>query len=57
MVLSWGLVMEEDIVEEGKDVYLRCEVVANPKVYKVGWRHQVEFIEGRRVENRANKDG
>ena len=44
-------------MEEGKDVYLRCEVVANPKVYKVGWRHQVEFIEGRRVENRANKDG
>ena len=39
--LSFGLSLNAELIDEGKDVYLMCEIEANPKVYKIGWRHWV----------------
>ena len=31
--------MNAELIDEGKDVYLKCEIEANPKVYKIIIRH------------------
>jgi hypothetical protein len=41
--LSFGLSMNAELIDEGKDVYFMCEIEANPEVYKIGWRHGVSF--------------
>ena len=41
--LSFGLSLNAELIDEGKDVYLMCEIEANPKVYKIGWRHWVRY--------------
>ena len=41
--LSFGLSMNAELIDEGKDVYFMCEIEANPKVYKIGWRHGVSL--------------
>ena len=33
--------MDGDNIKEGQDVLFRCDVEANPKAYKIGWKHQV----------------
>ncbi|MPC88931.1 hypothetical protein E2C01_083856 [Portunus trituberculatus] len=30
-------------IEEGDDVYFECSIKANPRVYKVVWRHEVRY--------------
>ncbi len=41
--LSLGAGVDASAVEEGKDVYLDCEVRAFPKEYKITWRHNVSI--------------
>ena len=41
--LSFGLSMNAELIDEGKDVYFICEIEANPEVYKIGWRHGVSL--------------
>lgn len=36
--------MNPDDIEEGDDVYFECKVDANPKAYKVIWKHNVSDI-------------
>ena len=35
-----------DQIKEGQDIFFRCTVEANPKVYKIGWRHKVLVVYG-----------
>ena len=39
--LNFGVNLDGDNIKEGQDVFFRCEVEANPKAYKIGWKHQV----------------
>ena len=41
--LSFGLSMNAELIDEGKDVYFMCEIEANPEVYKIGWRQGVSL--------------
>ena len=31
-------------ISEGQDVYMDCDVRANPRIYKVEWIHNVSFL-------------
>jgi len=37
--LSLGSSIDPDAISEGNDVYMDCEIRANPRVYKVEWSH------------------
>ena len=39
--LSFGANLDGSRIKEGQDVLFRCDVEANPKAYKIGWKHQV----------------
>ena len=39
--LRLGPQLQSDIIEEGKDVYLECDVKSNPEVYKIEWKQEV----------------
>ena len=41
MSLAFGAKINPERIDEGNDVYLECNIKANPKVYKVIWRHNV----------------
>ena len=41
--LSLGSSIDPDAISEGNDVYMDCEIRANPRVYKVEWSHNVSF--------------
>jgi hypothetical protein len=33
----------QDGIEEGKDVYFECDVVANPAAFEILWKHNVSY--------------
>ena len=35
--------LNTDDIKEGQDVFFRCEVEANPQVYKISWIHRVRL--------------
>ena len=39
--LSLGSSINPESISEGNDVYMDCEIRANPKAYKVEWSHNV----------------
>ena len=39
--LSLGSSIDPKAISEGNDVYMDCEIRANPKAYKVEWSHNV----------------
>ena len=39
--MSFGANLDGSRIKEGQDVLFRCDVEANPKAYKIGWKHQV----------------
>ena len=41
MRLSLGSSINPESISEGNDVYMDCEIRANPKAYKVEWSHNV----------------
>ena len=41
--MSLGSSIDPDAISEGNDVYMDCEIRANPRVYKVEWSHNVSF--------------
>ena len=41
MRLSLGSSIDPKAISEGNDVYMDCEIRANPKAYKVEWSHNV----------------
>ena len=66
MRLSLGSSIDPKAISEGNDVYMDCEIRANPKAYKVEWSHNVRkkihikenekyifnvFLQGLRVES------
>jgi len=42
--LAFGPNINPEMVDEGNDVYLECNIKANPEVYKVLWRHKDEIV-------------
>ena len=42
--LSLGSSIDPKAISEGNDVYMDCEIRANPKAYKVEWSHNVRKI-------------
>ncbi|XP_047482170.1 hemicentin-1-like [Penaeus chinensis] len=43
--LTLGRMLKAEAIEEKKDVYFRCSVTANPKVYKITWYHNDEIVQ------------
>ena len=46
--LSLGSSIDPDAISEGNDVYMDCEIRANPRVYKVEWYHNVSYYSMKR---------
>ena len=42
--LNLGSGIDRNRISEGQDVYMDCEVRANPRIYKVEWIHNVSYI-------------
>ena len=42
--LSLGSNIDPEAISEGNDVYMDCEIRANPRVYKVEWSHNVNSM-------------
>ena len=42
--LHLGRAVNPRDLEEGDDVYFECQIEANPKAYKVVWRHNVSHF-------------
>ena len=42
--LSLGSSIDPEAISEGNDVYMDCEIRANPKAYKVEWSHNVSTV-------------
>ena len=41
--MSFGANLDGSRIKEGQDVLFRCDVEANPKAYKIGWKHEVRL--------------
>ncbi len=39
--MALGSSIDPSGIAEGNDVYMDCEIKANPKAYKVEWNHNV----------------
>lgn len=39
--LQLGSSLNPEDIEEGDDCYFECKIEANPRTYKVVWRHNV----------------
>ena len=44
--LNLGNGIDRKRISEGQDVYMDCEIRANPRIYKVEWIHNVSFYLG-----------
>ena len=53
--MSLGSSIDPDAISEGNDVYMDCEIRANPRVYKVEWSHNVSFTAKRILESRGTQ--
>ena len=42
--LNLGSGIDRNQISEGQDVYMDCEIRANPRFYKVEWIHNVSCI-------------
>ena len=42
--LNLGSGIDRNQISEGQDVYMDCEIRANPRFYKVEWIHNVSSI-------------
>ena len=42
--LNLGNGIDRNRISEGQDVYMDCEIRANPRIYKVEWIHNVSCI-------------
>ena len=42
--LNLGSGIDRNRISEGQDVYMDCEVRANPRIYKVEWIHNVSYM-------------
>ena len=42
--LNLGNGINRNKISEGQDVYMDCDVRANPRIYKVEWIHNVSFL-------------
>ena len=41
--LNLGNGIDRNRISEGQDVYMDCEIRANPRIYKVEWIHNVSL--------------
>ena len=44
VTLKLGLELESQTLEEGSDIYLECDIKANPQHYKILWQHNVSLL-------------
>ena len=42
--LSLGSNIDPEAISEGNDIYMDCEIRANPRAYKVEWSHNVNIF-------------
>ena len=50
--LNLGSGIDRNQISEGQDVYMDCEIRANPRFYKVEWIHNVSSISNiHQIEN------
>ena len=43
VTLQLGSSLNPEDIEEGDDCYFDCKIEANPRTYKVVWRHNVSI--------------